>query len=112
LEEFLEDLPANEYYADPDAGFSAFARQSMFNLIDIGSGWKFDLIIRKTRAFSQEEFRRRQRITAEGISIWIASPEDIVVFKLEWAKLAGSRREIEDVSAILNLRWIPWITVT
>ena len=35
----------------------------MFNVIDLATGWKVDLIIRNSRAFSQEEFTRRQRVS-------------------------------------------------
>jgi hypothetical protein len=34
----------------------------------------------------------------------VASAEDVVISKLEWAKLAQSRRQIEDAAAILRVR--------
>jgi hypothetical protein len=46
------------------------------------------LIIRKSRAFSQEEFRRRQRVDLQNLPLYVASAEDVVVAKLEWSKLA------------------------
>lgn len=104
LKTFLENFTSSHYYFDVDAALTALQRESMFNLIDLTSGWKIDMIIRRSRAFSQEEFRRRQRIAVQGIHLWIASPEDVVISKLEWSKLAQSRRQIEDVSAILSLR--------
>jgi len=77
----------------------------MFNMIDLATGWKIDLIIRKSRAFSHEEFRRRQRVSLHDVSLFVASAEDAVISKLEWAKVAQSRRQIEDVAALLRLRW-------
>ena len=41
---------------DVDAALEAHKRQSLFNVIDLASGWKIDLIIRKSRAFSQGSF--------------------------------------------------------
>jgi hypothetical protein len=35
----------------------------------------------------------------------VATAEDVVIAKLEWAKLAQSRRQIEDAAAILRARW-------
>ena len=35
----------------------------------------------------------------------MASAEDVVIAKLQWSKLAQSQRQIEDVAAILGLRW-------
>jgi len=105
LRAFIEALPSSEYYADLDTAWEAHKRQSMFNVIDLATGWKIDLIIRKSRAFSQEEFRRRQRATLHGAAVFVATAEDVVIAKLEWAKLAQSRRQIEDAAAILRARW-------
>jgi len=105
LRAFVEVLPGSDYYADLDAALEAHGRQSMFNVIDLAAGWKIDLIIRKARGFSQEEFRRRQRVSLQGVPLFVASAEDVVISKLEWAKLAHSRRQIEDAAAILKVRW-------
>ena len=62
-------------------------------------------IIRKSRAFSQEEFQRRQRASLHDVPLFVVSAEDVVISKLEWAKLAQSRRQIEDAATILRMRW-------
>ena len=99
---FIAALPASEYYADLDSALAAHQRQTMFNVIDQATGWKIDFIIRKPRSFSQEEFRRRQPLTLHGVALFITTAEDAVISKLEWAKLAESSRQIEDVAAILQ----------
>jgi hypothetical protein len=105
LRTFVQSLPSVEYYSDLDAALEAHKRQSLFNVIDLATGWKIDLIIRKSRAFSQEEFGRRQLVTVQGLPLFVASAEDVVITKLEWSKLAQSQRQIEDVATILRLRW-------
>jgi len=102
---FVESLPKDRYYVDLNTALEAHKRQSMFNVIDQATGWKIDLIIRRSRPFSLEEFRRRQRVDLHGVSLFLASAEDVVISKLEWAKLAPSLRQIEDVAAILRTRW-------
>ncbi len=104
LRTFVESLPSGEYYADSGAALEALQRESMFNLIDLESGWKIDLIIRKARPFSQEEFRRRQEAVVQGVSLFVATAEDVVLAKLEWAKLAYSQRQIEDAAGIMKIR--------
>lgn len=104
LRAFAGSLPIGEYYVDLDAALEAYKRESMFNIIDLQSGWKIDMIIRKSRAFSQEEFGRRQRVNVQGISLFVATAEDVVIAKLEWAKLAQSQRQIEDAVGILKIR--------
>jgi len=105
LTDFIQRLPKEQYYADLDAALEAHHRQSLFNVIDMASGWKLDLIIRKARAFSLEEFCRRQFVNLQDIPLFVASAEDVIVSKLEWSKLAQSQRQIEDVVAILRMRW-------
>jgi hypothetical protein len=101
---FIERLPVSEYHADLDAAKEAHQRQSMFNIIDLKSGWKIDLIIRKSRPYSQEEFARRQLLNVGQAALFVASAEDVVIAKLEWSKLAQSQRQIEDAAGILRLR--------
>ncbi|MGC2246162.1 MAG: hypothetical protein WA609_06135, partial [Terriglobales bacterium] len=105
LSKFIETLPKEEYYVELETALEAYQRRSMFNVIDLANGWKIDLIIRKSRAFSEEEFRRRQRASMDDVPIFVASVEDSILSKLEWAKLSDSRRQIDDVAAILRLRW-------
>lgn len=101
---FVHSLPAEEYYADLNTALEALRRGSLFNVIDLSTGWKIDLIFRKSRPFSEMEFSRRQTVDLQGIRLYIASVEDVIVAKLEWAKLAQSQRQIEDVASMLRLR--------
>ena len=105
LQTFIKLLPSDEYYADLEMALEAQKRQSLFNVIDLLTGWKIDLIFRKSRPFSKEEFARRKQFILQGFAIFAASAEDVVIAKLEWAKLAQSQRHIEDVAGILRMRW-------
>ena len=105
LSALIADLPTNEYYADMDAALEARERRSLFNIIDMKTGWKIDMIIRKDRPFSREEFSRRQQIIVQGTSLFVASVEDIILAKLEWARLAQSSRQIEDAAGVMRIRW-------
>lgn len=104
LQALLGNLPGDEYYVDVDAALDAQRRESLFNVIDKQTNWKIDFIFRKSRAFSREEFKRRQLVDMEGIALYVATPEDLVVAKLEWAKLGQSQRQVEDAAEILKLR--------
>ena len=102
LEAMLASIPADQYYVDADAARDALRRRSMFNMIDLASGWKVDLIVRKNRAFSRDEFARRMKMSVLGVPVFVASPEDTIVAKLEWSKLAGgSQRQRRDVAGIV-----------
>jgi len=105
LRTFVQLLSKDEYYVDLDTALEARKQQSLFNVVDMATGWKIDLIFRKSRPFSEEEFRRRKLVNLQGGPLFVASAEDVVVSKLEWAKLAQSQRHIEDVAGILRMRW-------
>jgi hypothetical protein len=104
LRTLVQALPSDQYYVDLDAALEAHKRQSLFNVIDLATGWKIDFIIRKSRAFSEQEFSRRRLVDLEGTPLFVATAEDVVIAKLEWSKLAQSQRQIEDVAAILRVR--------
>jgi hypothetical protein len=102
LDTFLRSFPPDAYYADADAARDAFRRRSMFNVVDHSSGWKIDFIIRKNRAFSRDEFSRRMALPLLGVPVFVASPEDTIVAKLEWSRASGgSERQRRDVAGVL-----------
>ena len=96
-------VEASGQYASIDAALGALRHETLFNVIDPDSGWKIDLIIRKSRAFSRLEFDRRSRINFDGVTLAVATVEDVVLSKLEWAKLGGSARQLEDVAGLLKV---------
>jgi hypothetical protein len=97
-------LPETEYYVDEDAALDALKRQGRFNLVDLDTGWKIDLMIRRSRPFSRNEFDRREVVEFQGMKLAVATAEDVILAKLEWAKLGGSQRQIEDAAGILRIR--------
>ncbi len=101
---FIELLPQAEYYADENTALDAQRLQRQFNVIDRKTGWKIDLIVRKSRPFSLQEFDRRETVDFHGVRLAIATAEDVLLAKLEWAKRGQSQRQIEDAAAILKIR--------
>jgi hypothetical protein len=74
----------------------------MFNVIDFQNSWKVDFIIRRDRDFSVVEFDRRKAHEVEGIRLTLASPEDVIIAKLEWARSSESDRQLEDGAGVLH----------
>lgn len=75
---------------------------SMFNLIEPGSGWKVDFVVRKDRPFSKVEFERRFLTNIAGVEVFVATAEDTMLAKLEWGAASGSDRQMDDVVAIAS----------
>lgn len=104
LRAFVGSLPSGEYYVDEDAAMEALRHEGLFKVIDLETGWEIDLIMRKSRPFSADEFERRQVLDLDGVALAVATAEDMIIAKLEWARASGSVRQLEDAASILRLR--------
>jgi hypothetical protein len=103
LDEFLEAVSG--YYVSRPAAWDAFRRRSMFNVVDTPSGHKADLIVLKERSYSRMELGRRMRVVFAGQEIFVASPEDVILSKLEWSKMGESQRQFEDAVKVALTKW-------
>lgn len=103
LNALVDRLDAARYHVDAARARDAFGRRLYFNAIDTRSAFKIDLIFRKDRPWSHEELARRQ--TAElspGVAVSLASAEDTILSKLEWAKKVGrSEKQFDDATGVL-----------
>lgn len=103
LERFIAELP-DTLYVNREAALSALRARGMFNIIDQESGWKADLIVRKERPFSREEFSRRRTAVVDDLEVTICSPEDLILTKLEWCRHGESERQLTDVVGVLSIQ--------
>lgn len=97
---FIELLGPN-CYISKDAAIQAIENNSMFNVIDIESGVKADLILRKKRPFSQREFARRMSAKFFAMDTYFVTPEDSILSKLEWSKGRLSDTQFKDALGVL-----------
>lgn len=103
VDEFVRSLGA-EFYVSREAAREAVSRRSMFNVIHLETGFKVDFIVRKARPFSQQEFSRRKKGVFLGVFRWFATPEDVILAKLEWSKLGGSERQFLDAVDVARVQ--------
>jgi hypothetical protein len=89
------------YYVSATAARDALRQHGMFNVLDVAAGWKADVIVRKDRPFSAEEFRRRRTGKVLGHPLPMAAPEDVVLTKLEWDQITPSERQVKDALHII-----------
>ena len=91
-----------DYYVSREAVSSSIAHESLFNLIHQESVIKVDCIVRKNTPYRRAKFERRQSITIEDFSTWIASKEDLISSKLWWAKDSHSELQLRDVKNLAS----------
>ena len=98
----IDGLLADHLYVDRDAAATALVQRTQFNVIG-PEATKVDLIIRKDRPFSREEFDRRRPAHLLGTDALIASVEDMIIAKLEWSIPFDSERQVRDVASMLAI---------
>jgi phage I-like protein len=76
----------------------------MFNILDMERGWKIDLIFQKAGAFHQQAFLRRTAAQIDGVDVIALTAEDVIISKLEWAKMGESIRQLEDIAGVLKVQ--------
>jgi hypothetical protein len=100
-------LLANELqqrcYVSKPAAIDAVKSNSMFNVIDLTTGTKVDLILRKNRPFSLAEFGRRRAAKLAGSEVFLVSAEDCILSKLEWCKAGESDRQFSDAAKVAEI---------
>jgi hypothetical protein len=100
----LKSLEAG-YYVSSEGAFEAMKMRSIFNVIDNELGWKADLIFRQDNPYQLSKFDRRRRVKLMGIDLWVLSPEDVILSKLDWARDSGSDLQFRDVFGVIKVQW-------
>ena len=111
----LEHIPplvsalSQEFYADDEMMRDAIEHHSSFNLIHYETAFKVDIFIRKARAFDQMQLDRRKTSiisTEPEQSVYVTSPEDTILAKLEWYRMGGevSDRQWRDILGVMKTR--------
>jgi hypothetical protein len=99
-----ECFPAEEYYLDADAVWTAIKRRHQFNIIHPASGLKVDVMLSKDDAFDRSRFARTKRIRPlEDTEANFAAPEDVIIKKMEYYREGLSEKHIRDIMGILKI---------
>jgi len=96
------------FYAEAEAIRTAAATGRSFNIIHLETLLKVD-IFAATRPFQLTQMQRRilQSLDADGKTcLYVASPEDTILAKLEWYRQGGelSERQWNDVLGVLKVQ--------
>lgn len=105
LSEFLAAFGSDDYYLSESAVRSAVERRGMFNLIQPATGGKVDFVVAKDSDFDRSRFlRARPVLIGEGVMAMFASPEDVILKKLQWYQKDSSDRHVRDISGVLRVQ--------
>ena len=74
----------------------------MFNITDFETGVKYDFMPYSDSDYNWTAFERRKQVDFMGINCFIATPEDLIISKLQWYALSKSNKQLEDIKYLLN----------
>lgn len=106
----LTEMLKSDYYIDKEMILDAIKRHSSFNLIHLETMLKVDIFIIKDRPYDGVAFQRKRKDTLDeeqgADEFYFASPEDIILNKLEWFQMGGkvSERQWHDVLGIMKVQ--------
>lgn len=103
IEPFVAQFGGDDYYLSPESIESAVTRSASFNLIHPASGLKVDFMVAADTEFNRSRFRRARAIdTGIGTRVPFASPEDVILKKLEYFREGGSQKHLRDIVGVLR----------
>lgn len=96
-------FPLSDFYCPPiDVIQDEVNRKGSFNLIHQASGIKVDIVLDKETEFYKSEFTRRQKVKiTEGLVVYLASPEDLIIKKLDYYREGQSEKHLSDIRDLI-----------
>jgi len=95
---------ADNFYLDEESIRHAVARRGQFNIIHPASGLKVDVMVPTLGSFDRSRFARARRVRpAEDYEASFASPEDVILKKMESYRDGGSEKHLRDIASVVKI---------
>ena len=95
-------FPFDEFYISRDTVREALEHRTQFNILHPDSGLKIDVMVADDSDFNHSRFERARSLsTAPAATVKFASPEDVIIKKLEFFKEGGSDKHLRDIAGVL-----------
>jgi hypothetical protein len=101
----LQDLfPSPAYYTPPHEVLELEIQRPArghFNVIHIASGLKSDFYPARNHPLFPWALAHRHRVEISGIAVWLAPPEYVILWKLEFFREGGEEKHLRDIRGML-----------
>ncbi len=96
-------FPIEKYYCPPNEVLQdEVGRMGCFNLIHHETGIKVDIVLDKETDFYTSEFSRKVKLEImPGLKVNIASPEDLILKKLDYFREGESDKHLRDIREVI-----------
>jgi hypothetical protein len=106
LQDFVAALQA-DFFVDADMVRDAIRRRATFNLLHLATMFKVDVFVIGADELITSELARKQRMRVQEqppASVFVATPEDMVLQKLLWYRAGGeiSDRQWADLLGVIK----------
>jgi len=104
IEDLCDVFSDEQFYLSRAAVEEAASRHRPFNVIHLDSGNKIDfMVIGDSGWYSLQLSRRIEIELTEGVTGYVAAPEDVILGKLIYYQEGGSEKHLRDISGILSI---------
>ncbi|MEZ0607562.1 hypothetical protein ACAW74_03550 [Fibrella sp. WM1] len=107
VQSFSAAIPKDVFYLNEHSVLEAVERKHMFNLLEGATGNKVDFWLLTEDPFDVSRFSRRRNAAIFGLTnFYVSAPEDTILSKLRWAKLAGgSEKQLTDAIRVFEMQF-------
>jgi len=104
IERLRAVFPEEEFYLNPEAAADAIEHSGQFNILHPSSGLKIDLMVASSSAFDESRFSRSRRLPIGPSSEAVfASPEDVIIKKLDYYRQGESDKHFRDIAGVVKV---------
>ena len=98
------EFPEEEFYLSPEAAGEAIEHSGQFNILHPGSGLKIDPMVAGSGEFDACRFSRLRKLQIGPSSeAAFASPEDVIIKKLEYYRQGESDKHLRDIAGVVKV---------
>jgi len=104
VERLCSAFPSDEFYVSPEAVRGAIRHSTQFNILHPGSGLKVDVMVADDSDFNASRFSRARTLAVStSAEVVFASPEDVILKKLQYYREGGSDKHLRDIAGVIRV---------
>lgn len=104
VDPLCDAFPEGEFYVSRQAALDSARSWRQFNILHPKSGLKVDVMVADDSDFNASRFGRARLLSvAPDVTVAFASPEDVILKKLEYYREGGSEKHLRDISGVLKI---------
>ncbi len=105
--EFVAAFDHDRFYVSSEAAQLAARTAGMFNVIEPGTGLKIDFIVAPTDVYTLAQFGLKRPAMLDGVSVFLAAPEHVVISKLRAFAEGESEKHLRDIANMIRYMKAP-----